>query len=253
MKKAYLFLIAVFLILITSFAYGAETVDDIQLLASRFVPEGAVLIAREIDDGKHELKFWVSHTQEVYEVDLAGDGVTVLKVKREAKNDRGGKKVSLDEEAIRAKALEYYPDAIIHSVRLAKDDGYHEYRVSFSLNDCNGELVLHSETGTVLESEICYTDSPVKQNEKADRNEQSGGLIGVDRARAIALSKADGGSVVSIRLEWDDGRQVYDGKVVKDSWEYEFEIDAQNGAVREWDRDRIEEYDRDDWDDDWDD
>ena len=44
-----------------------------------------------------------------------------------------------------------------------------------------------------------------------------------------------------IRLERDDGRQVYEGEVINGQYEYEFEIDAENGRVREWDKERMDD------------
>ena len=33
---------------------------------------------------------------------------------------------------------------------------------------------------------------------------------------------------------------VYEGELVLGNYEYEFEIDAKTGAVRDWDKDRID-------------
>jgi len=263
MKKAYLFLTAVIILIAMIAVAGAEANDEMQRLAHSYVPQDAVLIAQEMDEGRHELKFWIDSTQEVYEIEISADGKNVLKLSSEAMDDRGGTAASLKEDDVQKKALEHYPNAVIESVRLEKDDGFYEYKVAVRMEACYGVITLHAETGNVLERELYYAGAAVvPENQKTvldarfidGDQQQSDGLIGTERAKSIALSKAGSGSVATIRLEKDDGRQVYDGKVITDTHEYEFEIDAKTGKIREWDADRLERNERDDdWDDDWDD
>ena len=44
-----------------------------------------------------------------------------------------------------------------------------------------------------------------------------------------------------IRLDRDDGREVYEGEVYYDRTEYEFEIDASTGSFLEWSADSEDE------------
>ena len=44
-------------------------------------------------------------------------------------------------------------------------------------------------------------------------------------------------SDVRIRLDRDDGREVYEGELYYDRTEYEFEIDASTGSFLEWSAD----------------
>ena len=65
--------------------------------------------------------------------------------------------------------------------------------------------------------------------------------IGIDKARAIALSRVKGANnshVKKIKLDYDDGRPVYEGEIRYKGWEYEFEIDAITGRVLDWEKDR---------------
>jgi len=59
-------------------------------------------------------------------------------------------------------------------------------------------------------------------------------MISLDQAKAIALAKVPGATNIRIELDRDDRRQVYEGEVFKDGWEYDFEIDAQTGGILEW-------------------
>lgn len=93
------------------------------------------------------------------------------------------------------------------------------------------------------------------------------GRISIERAIEIAKSKVNG---IVTGFEFDDGE--YEIEIYKDGYEYEFEINAYTGAIKELDREReddipselrtdlIKNYyrgDDDDWDDryddDWDD
>lgn len=61
--------------------------------------------------------------------------------------------------------------------------------------------------------------------------------IGVEKAKQIALKDAG----VKAKLDKDDGRLVYDIEFFKGNVEFDYEIDAKTGRIREKDRD-IENY-----------
>ncbi|MBQ8807801.1 MAG: PepSY domain-containing protein, partial [Clostridia bacterium] len=47
--------------------------------------------------------------------------------------------------------------------------------------------------------------------------------------------------IKEFKKDRDDGKTYYDGKIVYDKKEYEFEIDAQTGTITEWDIDSVNE------------
>ena len=65
--------------------------------------------------------------------------------------------------------------------------------------------------------------------------------IGIAKAKQIALNKAGltAGQVhfTKAKLDYDDGRYVYDIEFYYGNIEYEFEILAKNGRILEWDKD----------------
>lgn len=63
------------------------------------------------------------------------------------------------------------------------------------------------------------------------------GYIGTEKAKEIAIEKAGGGEVVSLEMDIEDGRMVYEGELVKDGVEYDFDIDALDGTVIKWEKD----------------
>ena len=88
-------------------------------------------------------------------------------------------------------------------------------------------------------------DSPLVTDADSFNNSTgttAAGLITEARAREIALAHAgltaDQASFVRAKLEWDDGRQVYDVEFyTADYKEYDYEIDAATGEILSYDYD----------------
>lgn len=62
--------------------------------------------------------------------------------------------------------------------------------------------------------------------------------IGLEKAKEIAIAKAGGGDVVSIELDVDDGVMVYEGELIYNNVEYDFDINALDGTILKWGEDR---------------
>ena len=80
-------------------------------------------------------------------------------------------------------------------------------------------------------------------NEQAPSNQPSGtvGATSLEAAKQIALSKVPGATADHIRIkeDYDDGRLTYEGKIIYNQMEYEFEIDAASGNITDWDQESI--------------
>lgn len=74
-------------------------------------------------------------------------------------------------------------------------------------------------------------------------------LIGEARAKEIALARTNGGRVVDIDLDWDDGTPEYEVEIINNGYEYEIEIDGYTGKILDVDRDELDDDDDDDDDD----
>lgn len=254
MKKISIALLLLTLTAFFSLGAMAEKADP-PLDAPAYVPEGSILLHQERDDGVLEYTYWHGEGKTVYEVKLHPDTRDVLKVESDHLYDDGSMNVVLTEQDVLALIGETYPDARNVQITLRTDDGLKAYRAQFATALFTARVDFHPETGVVLESELDYT-RPVTAAENAAPAAQvrqeakpaaaqtassaDNGLISRDKASSIALEKAGGGTVRYIKLERDDGRQVYEGEVVNGQYEYEFEIDARTGKVREWDKDRMD-------------
>lgn len=66
--------------------------------------------------------------------------------------------------------------------------------------------------------------------------------ISEEAAKNIALERVPGAShsnIYKFKLEFDDTRWEYEGKIIYDSYEYEFEIDANTGNILKWEVESI--------------
>lgn len=69
----------------------------------------------------------------------------------------------------------------------------------------------------------------------------SGETLSEADVRSIALAKVPGATANDIRmyLDRDDGRLCYEGKIIYQGMEYDFEIDAYSGSIREWEAESV--------------
>jgi len=104
---------------------------------------------------------------------------------------------------------------------------------------------------TKYELDVCATDSQIYDyeqetitntgssagNSTGDQNATSGSIISAERAKEIALAKTGGGTVVKCKLDYEDGRQVYEIEIIDGRVEYEMDIGATDGKIYEYDVD----------------
>ena len=116
------------------------------------------------------------------------------------------------------------------------EDGRQVYEVEFYTQD-NKEYDYEIEAAT---------GSVVSYDYDAENYVSAKGAttVSVDEATAkqTVLNKVPGATAANIyewKLDFDDGRWEYDGKIVYNQMEYDFTVDASSGAVTEWDVESI--------------
>lgn len=119
------------------------------------------------------------------------------------------------------------------------ENGKLVYEVEFVTND-GGKVVEYD-----YEIEAA-TGSVVSYDYDAENYVSAKGTttVSVDEATAkqTVLNKVPGATAANIyewKLDFDDGRWEYDGKIVYNQMEYDFTVDASSGAVTEWDVESI--------------
>ena len=103
-----------------------------------------------------------------------------------------------------------------------------------------------SEQSRPQESSGTHQEKPGRPQQTSAPQESSAGeakLLTEEQAkeRALAHAQLSAGEVnfTKVKLDWEDGRQVYEIEFVSGDWmEYEYEIDAVSGDVLAWDREQ---------------
>lgn len=103
-----------------------------------------------------------------------------------------------------------------------------------------------SEQSRPQESSGTHQEKPGRPQQTSAPQESSAGeakLLTEEQARERALAHAQlsAGEVnfTKVKLDWEDGRQVYEIAFVSGDWmEYEYEIDAMSGDVLAWEREQ---------------
>lgn len=124
-------------------------------------------------------------------------------------------------------------DATITKSKLDYDDGRQVYELEWYANGAKYDYEIAVATGEIVNSgyeakTVVGTGSSVTVSE-AD-------------AKKTALSRVSGATEKDIyewKLDYDDGRPEYEGKIIYGGTEYEFTIDATSGTVTEWDAESL--------------
>lgn len=221
-----------------------------------------VQVELDEDDGKihYDIEFYSGNVEYDYEIDLyTGD---VLEYDKDAENYKpesspgsGGQQAGsgggndssqatmLTREQAKAKALAHAgkkaEEVTFVQVELDADDGRKYYDVEFYSGKVEYDYEIDAYSGAVLEHD---------RDAENYKPPVSGGsqTITAEQAKALALGQVKGATLEHFRefdVDYDDGRLEYEGKIVYNGMEYEFEIDGYSGAIRSWD---VERVDRDD-------
>ena len=100
---------------------------------------------------------------------------------------------------------------------------------------------IDAATGSILSYDYdaeSYTPQPTTTTPST----ATGALIDEATAKLTAVNQVPGASTSDIyewKLDYDDGRWEYEGKIIYNQMEFEFTIDAATGAVIEWDVESI--------------
>lgn len=121
-------------------------------------------------------------------------------------------------------------------IHLDMDDGVQEYEVEFYSGTEEYDYEIHAIDGTIRgkdrEIENIFPPDAPQTGSEAAFSEQD--------AIALVLGKVSGATedLIRMHLDRDDGILIYEGSLVYDGVEYDFEINAETGELREWEAER---------------
>lgn len=207
-------------------AFAIDLTEQQALEAAKtYLPSDAVHRETDSERFSYELKFYSATTDEKYELELEKATGKLLEFTSEAFEDKGGKSVILTTEDVKKIVTDEFADAEFLSVKLDRDKIYQEYDVHFLAKNTYAEYIIHPETGKILEREIEKVTTDVDK------------IISKTEAMNIALARVPNAYMHYCALKADNGRLIYEGEMSLKQTEYEFEINAVDGAIIEWDVD----------------
>ena len=167
----------------------------------------------------------------------AGDTSTTTQTGGAQSGVQGG---SIDEAAAKQIALDHAGvsegDTAFLMSKADYDDGVAVYDVEFYVASTNSEYdyEIDAATGEIRSYDYDAENYSGTQSTTGETKAEA-------EIRQIALAKVPGATDkdIQLTLDRDDGKLRYEGKIIYDGTEYEFEIDAYSGAILEWDAESV--------------
>lgn len=138
-------------------------------------------------------------------------------------------------------------DQLVYSqVELEADDGVWKYNVEFFADNKEFDYEIEATRGTILsyDSDMEGNFIPpatTPNGQSATPGTGNASSISIEDATKTALDRVPGATSENIHIynEFDDGRSVYEGKIIYNNMEYDFEIDAATGNITSWEEESV--------------
>lgn len=137
----------------------------------------------------------------------------------------------------------------VTSLELDRKNGVEYYEVDFVAEGAKYEYDIDALTGKVITFEVekkgepmSVRTTPASEEKKTPAAENPETGITEEEAKKIALSQvpgADESHIYKFHIDHDDGRLEYEGSIIFEEMEYDFEIDGHSGAIRDWEAESI--------------
>ena len=144
---------------------------------------------------------------------------------------------TVDEAAAQKIALEHAgvkaADATITKSKLDYEDGHQVYDIEWYAGGAKYDYEIATDTGEIISSAY---------EEKTMGADSRNVTVREADAKKTALDRVSGATDKNLyewKLDYDDGRPEYEGKIIYGGTEYEFTIDAATGSVMEWDAEKV--------------
>ena len=152
-------------------------------------------------------------------------------------------------------------EAALEAALADAGDGRKVYEVRFDVEGTEYDYEISGRDGQILSADteristVDTTDragttdtagtadtAGTTDKEKSGNSQNNAEALGIsiEEAEKIALERVPGASENDIRIQsdYDDGKYKYEGDIIYDGKEYEFEIDASTGTILEWSEER---------------
>ena len=141
--------------------------------------------------------------------------------------DEAAQKIALEHAGVKA------ADATITKSKLDYEDGRQVYDIEWYAGGAKYDYEIAADTGEIISSAY---------EEKTMGADSKNVTVSEADAKKTALDRVSGATDKDLyewKLDYDDGRPEYEGKIIYGGTEYEFTIDAATGSVMEWDAEKV--------------
>lgn len=236
--------------------------EQVKKIVLNEIPKAKILSIKLDTDDSYK-KYEVSFKSDTYYGDMEVNPESGAILEREFKigqnqnivnttnsvNDKNTTFISY--EKVKEIALLKVPKGIVTDIDIDRMNDTYVYDIEIFKDNYEYELIINATTGEQI-SLLSHEDS--WENDKfnldwdyeeyfddditySNGSNSTKDVIGVEKAKQIALSKVPGAKITKLELDSDDGMVCYEGEMYKDGWEYEFKIDAYTGNTLEWEKD----------------
>ena len=216
-----------------------EEAASIALAEVSGATENDIRIHKDTDDGRNIYEGSIYYDGVEYDFEIDAQSGQIIDWSSEMDDDRwinaGNDMISVEEAS--AIALAEVEGASENDLRIHKDfdDGRNIYEGSIYYNGVEYDFEIDGQSGQIIDwgSEM---DDDLWDDDNWNNSQSSGSVISEKKAKNIALGQVQGATDQNIRIHMDndDGRQIYEGDIIYNGMEYEFEIDAQSGDIIDW-------------------
>ena len=144
---------------------------------------------------------------------------------------------TVDEATAQKIALEHArvkaADATITKSKLDYEDGHQVYDIEWYAGGAKYDYEIAADTGEIIS--FAYEEKTIGADSRSVTLSEAD-------AKKTALDRVSGATDKDLykwKLDYDDGRPEYEGKIIYGGTEYEFTIDAATGSVMEWDAEKV--------------
>ena len=188
----------------------------------------------DYDNGRmeYEVEFWSGSTEYDYDIDALTGSIRSFDRDVEGYNIPSLTGTDIGAEKAKEIALNHAGVKESEAVFLHKERDYDDGRLTYDVEFYSGNIEYDYEIDAATGSILGYDYDA----ERYTPTQNSGSYIGEARAKEIVRSRAGitGGTFREFKLDFDDGRAIYEGELRNGWTEYEFEIDAVTGTLLEW-------------------
>ena len=145
------------------------------------------------------------------------------------------KEIALNHAGVKA------ADATVTKSKLDYEDGRQVYEIEFYVSGSSGYTEYDYEIEVATGKIVSY-DHDAESYAPPAQSTGTGVKVTEATAKKTALSRVSGATEKDIyewKLDYDDGRTEYEGKIIYGGMEYEFTINAATGTVTEWDAESV--------------